>query len=72
MLVIVRETGEVFSIGEEITVQVLAIHGNQIRLGIEAPRRVKVHRAEVYERIAKRLSSQSKVKVEGEVPDTSS
>jgi len=59
MLVIMRDAGEVFSIGDDITIQILAIHGNQIRLGVEAPRHVKVHRAEVYKRIAQRLSQQA-------------
>jgi carbon storage regulator len=53
-----REIGGVFSIGDDITVQVLAIHGNQIRLGIEAPRHVQIHRAEVYRRIAEKFAQQ--------------
>ena len=54
MLVLTREAGETFSIGEEITLQVLAVHGNQVRLGITAPREVVIHRAEVYKRIAQK------------------
>ncbi|MCD5976255.1 carbon storage regulator CsrA [Pseudomonas quasicaspiana] len=71
MLVIMRDAGEVFSIGDDITIQILAIHGNQIRLGIEAPRHVKVHRAEVYKRIAQRVSQQA-TKVSRALPDTKS
>lgn len=71
MLVIMRDAGEVFSIGDDITIQILAIHGNQIRLGVEAPRHVKVHRAEVYKRIAQRLSLQT-AKANRAAPDTSS
>lgn len=71
MLVIMRDAGEVFSIGDDITIQILAIHGNQIRLGIEAPRHVKVHRAEVYKRIAQRVSQQA-TKVSRALPDTNS
>ena len=71
MLVIMRDAGEVFSIGDDITIQILAIHGNQIRLGIEAPRHVKVHRAEVYKRIAQRLSQQA-AKATRAVPDAKS
>ena len=59
MLVIMREAGTKLSIGDEITVQILAIHGNQVRFGIEAPRHVKIHRAEVYRRIADKLSRES-------------
>jgi len=54
MLVLNREAGEAFSIGDEINLQVLAVHGNQVRLGISAPRQVKIHRAEVYRRIVQR------------------
>ncbi|MBC3953199.1 carbon storage regulator CsrA [Pseudomonas folii] len=70
MLVIMRDIGEVFSIGDEITIQILAIHGNQIRLGVEAPKHIKVHRAEVYKRIAQRVSQQAKAN--RPLPDASS
>ncbi|MFJ3484220.1 carbon storage regulator CsrA [Pseudomonas sp. NPDC090202] len=55
MLVLTREVGETFSIGDDITVQILGIAGNQVRLGIDAPQHVKIHRAEVYRRITERL-----------------
>ncbi|HEX8543059.1 MAG TPA: carbon storage regulator CsrA [Pseudomonas sp.] len=58
MLILTREVGETFSIGDDITVQILAIQGNQVRFGITAPSHIKVHRAEVYRRIAQRLSQQ--------------
>lgn len=58
MLVLNREAGETFSIGDEISLQVLAVHGNQVRLGITAPRQIKIHRAEVYKRIAQTQSEQ--------------
>ncbi|EFW81496.1 hypothetical protein PsgB076_07072 [Pseudomonas savastanoi pv. glycinea str. B076] len=45
MLVLTREIGETFSIGDDITVQILGINGNQVRLGINAPKDIKVHRA---------------------------
>jgi carbon storage regulator len=66
-----RDIGEVFSIDGDITIQILAINGNQIRLGIEAPKNVKVHRAEVYKRIAQKTSQQA-VKAGRELPDTGS
>ncbi|RMN34174.1 Carbon storage regulator -like protein [Pseudomonas savastanoi pv. glycinea] len=59
MLVLTREIGETFSIGDDITVQILGINGNQVRLGINAPKDIKVHRAEVYKRIANKLSQQA-------------
>jgi len=55
MLVLTREIGETFSIGDDITVQILGITGNQVRLGVNAPQHVKIHRSEVYKRIAARL-----------------
>ena len=51
MLILTRRSGEVIKIGEDIEVKVLAIKGNQIRLGIKAPGDVEVHREEVYELI---------------------
>lgn len=56
MLVLTREVGETFSIGNDITVQILGVSGNQVRLGIKAPQHVKVHRAEVFQRIASKLA----------------
>lgn len=51
MLVISRRIGETLMIGTDVTVTILDVKGNQIRLGIDAPREVDVHREEVYERI---------------------
>lgn len=53
MLLLTRRPGEKLIINDNITVTVLSVKGNQIRLGIEAPRDVKVHREEIYERILK-------------------
>lgn len=52
MLILTRRSGETISIGNDITVTVLGINGNQVRIGIEAPRDVPVHREEVAARIA--------------------
>lgn len=51
MLILTRRVGETLMIGDDITVTVLAVKGNQVRLGVEAPREVEVHREEVYRRI---------------------
>jgi len=51
MLVLTRKAGESIVIGSEIRVTVLELQGRQIRLGIEAPSNISVHRGEVYERI---------------------
>ena len=51
MLILTRRVGETVVVGDEVTVTVLGIKGNQVRWGINAPKRVAVHREEIYERI---------------------
>ncbi|KAA0987681.1 carbon storage regulator CsrA [Pseudomonas sp. ANT_J12] len=51
MLVLSRVVGELISIGDNISVRILAVNGGSVRFGVEAPQDVNVHRAEVYERI---------------------
>ncbi|EXF95516.1 carbon storage regulator CsrA [Pseudomonas fluorescens HK44] len=51
MLVLSRVVGELISIGDNISVRVLAVNGSNVRFGVEAPQSINVHRAEVYERI---------------------
>jgi carbon storage regulator len=52
MLILTRRVEETLMIGNEVTVTVLAVNGNQVRLGINAPKDIPVHREEVYSRIA--------------------
>ncbi|HEV7611513.1 MAG TPA: carbon storage regulator CsrA [Steroidobacteraceae bacterium] len=51
MLILTRRLNETLMIGNEITVTVLGVKGNQVRLGVNAPKSVAVHREEVFERI---------------------
>jgi carbon storage regulator len=51
MLILSRRAGETLMIGDEITVSVLSLKGGQVRVGINAPRHVAVHREEIYKRI---------------------
>ena len=51
MLVIGREAGEIIMIGDDIRIMVLQAHDGVVRIGVEAPREVAVHRSEVYKRI---------------------
>ena len=53
MLILTRRVGEKLVIGENVTVAVLGVKGNQIRIGIDAPRDVAVNREEIYQRILK-------------------
>jgi len=51
MLILTRRVGETLMVGDQVTVTVLGVKGNQVRLGVNAPRDVPVHREEIYNRI---------------------
>ncbi|MGI6408993.1 MAG: carbon storage regulator CsrA [Gammaproteobacteria bacterium] len=51
MLILTRRVGETLMVGDDVTVTVLGVKGNQVRIGVDAPKDVAVHREEIYQRI---------------------
>lgn len=56
MLILTRRVGESLMIGDEVSVTVLGVKGNQVRIGVNAPKTVSVHREEIYQRIQQELT----------------
>lgn len=57
MLIFSRAVGEYFSIDHEINIRIISVNGNHVRIGVEAPKSVSVHRSEIYERLQKQEQS---------------
>ncbi len=51
MLILTRRVGETLMVGDDVTITVLGVKGNQVRIGVNAPKDVSVHREEIYQRI---------------------
>ncbi|WP_288065054.1 carbon storage regulator CsrA [Rodentibacter caecimuris] len=59
MLILTRKVGESVLIGDDISITVLSVRGNQVKLGVQAPKEVSVHREEIYQQIKKKLDEPS-------------
>jgi carbon storage regulator len=60
MLILTRRVGETLMIGDTVTVTVLGVKGNQVRIGIDAPKTTEIHREEIYKRVLKERKDASR------------
>ena len=68
MLILTRRVGETLMIGDSVTVTVLGVKGNQVRIGITAPKEVAVHREEIFQRIQRDEAGKSSAKGKEDLP----
>ncbi|PCJ17547.1 MAG: carbon storage regulator [SAR86 cluster bacterium] len=66
MLILTRRIGETLMVGDDVTITVLGVKGNQVRIGVNAPKEVAVHREEIYQRIQKEKGGDTPVSEDSE------
>lgn len=69
MLILTRRIGENLIIGDDVTISVLGVKGNQVRIGIDAPKDVQVHREEIYNRIKLEQEGAASLEANGNTVD---
>lgn len=69
MLILTRKVGETLMIGDEIEVTILSLKGNQVRIGVNAPKEVPVHREEIYDRIKREKAGGESAHSPGNTPN---
>jgi carbon storage regulator len=65
MLILTRRVGESLMVGDDVTITVLGVKGNQVRIGVNAPKEVGVHREEIYQRIQREKIQKLEEQVKG-------
>ena len=69
MLILTRRVGESLMIGDDVNVTVLGVKGNQVRIGVNAPKEIAVHREEIYQRIQQEAANKAKAEQEAKGVD---